>query len=255
MRRQPAVGSVAALLLAAGRGTRMRSVLPKPLVPLVGKPIVQHLVDTLRVVGVESITLVVGYEARQVMAALGPRLGYVHQQQQLGTAHAVKMARSALRRASAGALFVSVGDSPLLTPPTLRRLFRHHRDTGADCTFLTGVFEEPLPYARVIRDARGGVLRCVEQRDATPAEAAVRELFTSHYLFRPPVLWECLEEIAPNPLSGEQYLTDIIAIMLQRGHHLQALPVDDPRELVGLNTQQQVAWAEDVLRARGAGAR
>lgn len=245
-------GRFAALVLAAGKGTRMRSELPKPLVPLRGRPIVDHLGRALRRAGFAPVMLVVGHGAHQVRRTLGSRYRYATQDRQLGTGHAVMVARDPLHHLEPRPehLFVSVGDSPLLREHTLRQLRRLHLDTGADCTFLTGVFQDPLPYARVIRDAEGRLLRCVEERDATPEERAVRELFTSHYLFRFEVLWDRLAAIPRNPSTGEYYLTDIVGLLIRQGASLRSLRVDDPRELVGLNTPEELAWADRVLDER-----
>ncbi len=226
------MSDTAALILAAGRGTRMKSPEPKVLVPLAGKPIALHLLESLEEAGVSDLHVVVGHRADEVRAALGPRYGYVLQERQLGMAHAVEMAR------------------PLLRPGTIRRLLARHRDTGAACTFFTATYEPPPPYARVLRGADGRVLYCVEERDCTAEQTRVRELLTSHYVFRSDALWEHLESVPVHPVTGERYLTDITRSFHAHGLGMQAVPLDDPMELAGLNTLEEVEAAARWLEAR-----
>jgi bifunctional N-acetylglucosamine-1-phosphate-uridyltransferase/glucosamine-1-phosphate-acetyltransferase GlmU-like protein len=240
---------ITALVLAAGRGTRMRSPLPKPLVPLAGRPLVAHLLDAIQEAGISRTVLVVGHGAELVREALGPGHAWALQEPQFGMAHAVEVARDAV--GDAPLVFVSVGDSPLLRAETIRRLLHHHLETRAACSFLTALFPEPPPYARVIRDGEGRLRACVEERDASPEEREVRELLSSHYLFEAESLWSGLPGIRPHPVTGERYLTDILALLLARGARVAPLCVDDWRELVGLNTPEELAWAEGLLAGRG----
>jgi bifunctional N-acetylglucosamine-1-phosphate-uridyltransferase/glucosamine-1-phosphate-acetyltransferase GlmU-like protein len=243
------MSDTAALILAAGRGTRMKSPEPKVLVPLAGKPIALHLLESLEEAGVSDLHVVVGHRADEVRAALGPRYGYVLQERQLGMAHAVEMARASLQ-GKAEHLIVTVGDSPLLRPGTIRRLLARHRDTGAACTFFTATYEPPPPYARVLRGADGRVLYCVEERDCTAEQTRVRELLTSHYVFRSDALWEHLESVPVHPVTGERSLTDITRSFHAHGLGMQAVPLDDPMELAGLNTLEEVEAAARWLEAR-----
>jgi bifunctional N-acetylglucosamine-1-phosphate-uridyltransferase/glucosamine-1-phosphate-acetyltransferase GlmU-like protein len=241
---------IAGLVLAAGRGTRMKSPLPKVLVPLAGQPVIQHLLDHLEAAGIADLTVVVGHRADEVRAALGPRYRYALQAEQRGMAHAVAAARPLLE-GRARHVLVTVGDSPLLRPATVRALLDHHLTSGAACTFLTAVIDPPPPYARVLRDPDGRVRGCVEERDCTPAQAAVRELLTSHYVFAAPALWTWLDAIPPHPVTGERYLTDITGLFDRAGLPLEALPVGDPLELMGLNTLEEVELAARWWEAHG----
>ncbi|MBW2258659.1 MAG: bifunctional UDP-N-acetylglucosamine diphosphorylase/glucosamine-1-phosphate N-acetyltransferase GlmU, partial [Deltaproteobacteria bacterium] len=156
-------------------------------------------------------------------------------------AHAVACARAAV--GDAEQVVVTVGDAPLLRPATLHRMLDHHLHTGADCTFLCAVFPEPLPpYARVVRDADGRVVHCVEERDATAEQRAIRELLTSQYVFAASALWAHLDEVTPHPVTGERYLTDIVPRLLAAGLQVEAVRVEDPTELTGPNTLEEVAW-------------
>jgi len=226
--------------------------LPKVLAPLAGRPIVDHLIDTIRAAKVDDINLVIGHGAEQVRGALGERFGYALQREQLGMAHAVACARELIlaKRPPVEQLVVTVGDSPLLRPQTLRGLLALHEDSGAACSFLSARYEEPPRYARVLRDDRGRVLRCVEQHACNDEQLGVRELLTSHYVFDADALWRHLDAVRPWPGTGERYLTDITGVFSEHGLRMQALPVEDPGELTGLNTPQELAWAEARLAAR-----
>jgi bifunctional UDP-N-acetylglucosamine pyrophosphorylase/glucosamine-1-phosphate N-acetyltransferase len=241
---------IAAVILAAGRGTRMRRPEPKVLVPLLGKPIAQHLLDNLERGGIDDLTLVVGHRADEVRRALGPRYGYVLQEQQLGMAHAVEMARPVLS-GRADHVMVTVGDSPLLRPASVRRLVEHHMATGAACTFFTAHYDPPPPYARVIRDRAGRVRCCIEERDCSPEQRLVRELLTSHYVFEAGALWDHLHEVPVHPVTSERYLTDITRSFERRGMRMEAVVVDDAAELTGLNTVEEVAMAARWLEEHG----
>lgn len=244
------MSDITALILAAGRGTRMKSPLPKVLVPVAGRSIAQRLADNLEAAGVSRLCFVVGHRADEVRAALGPRYDYVLQEQQLGMAHAVEMARATLQGRAAHVL-VTVGDSPLLRPGTIRGLIQRHLDTGAACTFFTATYDPPPPYARVLRGPGGDVLCCVEERDCTPEQTQVHELLTSHYVFRADALWEHLASVPVHPVTGERYLTDITRAFQRYGLSMQAVPVQDAAELTGLNSLEDVAMAEAWLDARG----
>lgn len=235
-----------ALVLAAGKGTRMRSTLPKPLVPVAGVPLVTRLLDALAEAGVRDVVLVVGHGADQVMQAVGPRARYALQPEPRGMAHAVDCAHEAMGEADE--LYVFVGDTALLRPASIRALRDHHRNSGAAASFLTATFAPRLPYARVVRGPDGSVARCVEERDAGPDELPIREYLSSHYLFRAEALWPYLGDIRPHPVTGELYLTDILGLLLEDGQRVEAVSIPDWRELVGPNTPAEVAWAEAVLR-------
>lgn len=239
-----------AIVLAAGRGTRMRSVLPKPLVPLRGKALLLHELDALAEAGVGRVVVVVGHGAEAVRAALPHGVETALQEVRDGTASAVACVRGPAREAPRA--FVLVGDSPLLRAESLRRLFEHHVATGAACSFLTATFpaEGLPPYARVLRGPDGAVRACVEERDCTAEELAIRELLTSHFLFEGPALWRLLPLVPRHPRTGERYLTDLVGLLVAEGQRVEALAIDDWRELVGLNTPEELAWAEGVLGGR-----
>jgi len=243
------MSQVCAVVLAAGKGTRMRSPEPKVLVPVAGRPLVGHLLGALEGAGVRDVVVVIGHRADEVRAALGPRYRYALQSEQRGMAHAVACAREAV--GDAEQVVVTVGDAPLLRAATFARMLDHHGRTDAACTFLTSVYPEPLPpYARVIRDPSGRVVHCVEERSATPEQRQVRELLTSQYVFQAEALWAHLGGVAPHPDTGELYLTDIVPLLIAAGRRVEAVVVDDHTELTGPNTLEEVAWAEARLAER-----
>jgi bifunctional N-acetylglucosamine-1-phosphate-uridyltransferase/glucosamine-1-phosphate-acetyltransferase GlmU-like protein len=238
-----------ALILAAGKGTRMRSELPKPIVPLNGKPIVRHLIDKFHEAGVSDIVLIVGYKSDEIKKTIGEDVYYIEQKDQKGTGHAVLQAKSKIDWMGKD-IFVFVGDSPLVTVHTIRELLAYHHLTNADCTFLTSDFKMQLPYARVIKDSNGNLIRCVEEKNASKKELKVTELLSSHFIFKGEKLFSYLEEIEPDSDNGEYYLTDILDLFLRNNLKVETLTIDHYEELVGLNTPEEVAWAEEILNQR-----
>ena len=245
--QEPGVRDLRAVILAAGKGTRMKSQLPKVLHPLLGRPMVEYVIDACRGAGVDTIYLVVGYGADMVRRALGGDLIYVTQQPQLGTGHAL-MQVAPLLADFRGDLLVVVGDSPLITAELLRRLWQAHRAAEAAATFLSAVFDAPPPYGRVLRDQEGRVLRIVEEADAPPEVAKIREVITSHYCFRAEVVLPLLPKIDNRNAKQEYYLTDIVGILRAEGHKVEAMPVEDNRLVWAVNTQEELAQAERLLR-------
>ncbi len=235
------------LILAAGKGTRMKSELPKPLVPLKGQPIVRYIVDAFRDAEVENVTLVVGYKADMIKNAFGDTVNFVDQVEQKGTAHAILQAENKINWQGKD-VFVFVGDSPLITEDTVARLYEHHKTSGAHCTFLTADFDMDLPYARVVKDENGKLIKCVEEIDATEEELKIRELLSSHFIFKGDSLFKYIHEVKPNPKNGEFYLTDMITILMEKGLKVETFKIDGYEQLVGLNTPEDVAWAESLLK-------
>lgn len=235
----------ALLILAAGKGTRMQSDLPKPLVPMNGMPILGHLLGNSRKSGVAQISVVVGHKAELVREYVGEGIKTPLQEVRDGTAHAVEIAKESVQ--GANNLFVFVGDSPLLTAKSIQRLHQHHQTSGAACTFLTAYFEMKLPYARVIRGENNKVVACIEERDATEEQKQICEYLASHFIFSAELLWKFLPQITPHERTGERYLTDMIPLLIEAGEKVEAVSIENWQELVGLNTPEDVAWAEGLL--------
>ena len=240
---------VAAIILAAGKSTRMKSRLPKPLHPICGLPMTAHVIRACREAGVARIVVVVGHEAETVRAGLGNEVEYALQESPRGTGDAVKAAHELLGDWG-GTVIVLAGDVPLLPGEALMRLLGHHHGTGAAATLLTAELDDPTGYGRVLRDAQGHVARIVEEKDASSAERAVREWNPSLYAFDSQALWQSLERVTPANAQGEYYLTDTIGILAGQGRRIEAVPVGDARVVFGVNNRVELAAVGRLLRER-----
>ena len=238
-----------ALILAAGKGARMKSDLPKPLVPFLGFPIVQYIVDSFVSAGIKEVNLVIGYGADLVRAKIGEDVGYVYQLEQKGTAHAVLQAKDEIAW-EGKSIVVFVGDAPLISADSIMKLAEVHEKNGAACSFLTSFFDLDLPYARVIRNEKGNVTACVEELDATKEQLEIKELMSSHFIFNGEKLFEYLPKILPHKKNGEFYLTDIIQLFIANNLLVQAVSIENYEELVGLNTPEDVVWAENIYQTK-----
>jgi len=232
----------------------MKSDLAKVLHRLCGRPLVDYVVEAARGAGIEKTAVVIGYQADRVREALaGRNVDFVLQAEQKGTGHAVMQAEPLIRDFG-GDLLVLYGDVPLIRPETIRSLLARHRAENNACTMLTTVVEDPGKYGRVIRGADGGVERIVEARDATPRELEVREINPAIYCFDNLRMLDALRQVRPDNDQREYYLTDVIAIMRARGQPVAAVAVEDSREVLGINTRNELKECEDYLdRAREKG--
>lgn len=238
-----------AVILAAGKGTRMKSALPKVLHEIGGKPMVQHVLDAAHIAGANKKVVVVGFGAECVETALGKQAEFVVQKEQLGTGHAVMQAKDFLQDFD-GTVMVLCGDTPLLTGETLKKLFAEHKASAAAATVLTAHMPNPTGYGRVIRDASGQVLKIVEQKDANNRELSVNEINTGIYCFERAALFEALENTNCNNMQGEYYLTDVIGILATAHAKVWAVQVDDYQDTLGINSRMQLAEAEKIVRKR-----
>jgi bifunctional N-acetylglucosamine-1-phosphate-uridyltransferase/glucosamine-1-phosphate-acetyltransferase GlmU-like protein len=238
-----------ALILAAGKGTRMKSDLPKPLVELNKKPIIEYIIAAFENAGINDIGIIVGYKSDLMKSVLNPKYKFIDQPEQKGTAHAVRCAENIIDW-KGNDVFVFVGDSPLISASSIIKLLAHHRKTNADCTLLTSEFTMKLPYARIIRDKNGELLKFVEERNASTEELKITELLSSHFLFKGDSLFGYLEKIKPDARNGEYYLTDIINIFLEKEMKVETVSIPDFEELVGLNTPEDISWAENFLNKK-----
>jgi bifunctional UDP-N-acetylglucosamine pyrophosphorylase/glucosamine-1-phosphate N-acetyltransferase len=245
----------AAIVLAAGKSTRMRSKLPKALHPVCGKPILAHILDALAGAGVNRRVVIVGHEGDTVRKTLDARYGpdallYAEQTVQKGTGHATQMAEPVLA-AHQGIVLVLPGDTPLLSSDSLQRLLETHIAKRASATLLTAVLPHDAgAYGRVLRDADDLVTGIVEARDATPAQLAVREINTSVYAFSAPSLFRALRDLRPDNAQGELYLTDVIKLLRAAGETVAAEVATDPDIVLGVNTRVELAEINTKMRAR-----
>lgn len=241
-----------AVILAAGKGTRMKSELPKVIHQALGKPMVQYSIDAAIEAGAvpADICLVVGHKAEMVKEVIGDSVTYVIQEEQLGTGHAVKCARDFI--GNDGMTMVLCGDTPLITGKTLKRLIEFHKMEGNAITVLTAIAEDPTGYGRIIKDSWGKFVKIVEQKDATLEEQRVDEINSGMYLFDSKILSIALDELKNNNAQGEYYLTDTIEIIKAKGlGEVATMVIDDIDEIKGVNSPEQLAEAEDILIKRG----
>jgi bifunctional UDP-N-acetylglucosamine pyrophosphorylase/glucosamine-1-phosphate N-acetyltransferase len=242
---------VTALVLAAGVGKRMNSDLAKVLHPMAGRPLLAHVLDTLDGLGVGRKVVVIGHQRERVREAFAGRddLEWAVQAEPLGTGHACMMAEPTLGE-FAGTLLVVCGDTPLLTVATLDALIRGHETSGAAVTVLSMRLSDPAGYGRVVRTPDGDdIERIVEEKDATPAERQLDEVNSGIYAFSYPDLAGVLPRLTSTNAQGEYYLTDTVALLRAGGRRAAVVLAGDARELLGINTVEQLAEAETVWRA------
>lgn len=241
---------VDAVVLAAGKGTRMKSDLPKVLHRIADRPLLDHVLDTVEAVGITHTVVVVGHEAGLVEESCQRAgLDFVLQEPQLGTGHAVQVAVDSLRKG--GFCVVLAGDVPLLRSSTLQSLIDGTVSSGAAAVVLTCVVEDAGAYGRVVKDDSGQVLRIVEAKDADEAELAIGEYNTGVFCFRTDLMIEALGSLTTDNQQGEYYLTDTVAYLVNAGQRVAAVATHDPGEVVGINTVDELAAAENILARRG----
>ncbi|WP_317259148.1 bifunctional UDP-N-acetylglucosamine diphosphorylase/glucosamine-1-phosphate N-acetyltransferase GlmU [Paenibacillus sp. J5C2022] len=238
-----------AIILAAGKGKRMKSKLYKVLHPVCGKPMVGHVMDTIRAVACDRSVVVVGHGAEKVQAYLGDEVLYALQAEQLGTGHAARQAEAALE-GEEGTTIVICGDTPLVKASTIEGMLKLHESSGAAATVLTAHFDDPAGYGRVIRGEDGIVKRIVEQKDCSAEETKVQEINTGTYCFDNRKLFAALGKVTNHNAQGEYYLTDVIGLLQEAGDAVQAYCTDDCAEAIGVNDRVALAEAERLMKER-----
>jgi bifunctional UDP-N-acetylglucosamine pyrophosphorylase/glucosamine-1-phosphate N-acetyltransferase len=243
--------NITIVILAAGLGTRMKSRKAKVLHQAGGMTLIEHVAATAASVAPpERVCVVVGHQAELVEAALrGRGVRFALQRDQLGTGHAVAACRE-LAAPLGGDVVVLLGDCPLLSPATIERLVAAQRGSSAAVTVITTVLEDPASYGRIVRAPDGSLSAIVEHKAATPDQLAIREINSGIYCFRGDLLWQHLDEIGTDNPAGEYYLTDLVEILRLRGHSVAPLLIEDPTELLGINTRADLAQVDAIFRAR-----
>ena len=236
------------VVLAAGKGTRMKSAVPKVLHQAAGLPLIEHVLRTADSLAPASIVLIVGHQADEVEASLKwrPGLRFARQEPQLGTGHALLQAEAALAGASGSVVLLS-GDVPLLRPDTLQTLVRRHQETRAAATVLTAVVGDPSGYGRIVRD-EGRISAIVEHKDATAEQRAIGEINSGIYAFDIAPLFGALREIGSANAQGEYYLPDLVQIYRGRGLTVETVTIEDSREIMGVNSRKELADVAEVMR-------
>ncbi|HET7559306.1 MAG TPA: bifunctional UDP-N-acetylglucosamine diphosphorylase/glucosamine-1-phosphate N-acetyltransferase GlmU [Limnochordia bacterium] len=239
----------AAVVLAAGMGTRMKSDTVKVLHPVLGRSMLRRVLDALFEAGVARIVVVVGHQADLVKAQIGADVEYARQAKPLGTAHALMQAVPHLADHQ-GPLVVACGDTPLIQAQTFADLISAHVQAKRGATVLTAELDDPAGYGRIVRDQSGEVLAIVEHKDADPKQRAITEINTGTYCFDGPALFDALKKIRPANAQGEYYLTDALALLRRSGQSVGAQLLPDAGEALGINDRKQLAEATQVLKAR-----
>lgn len=237
------------IILAAGKGTRMKSEIPKVLHPVAGKPAIQYVLDITQSLRSLKTYVVVGHKSEMVKAYLGGSVQVAIQKQLLGTADAVRSVAPFLKGYS-GHILILCGDTPLLDKEIIRRLVTKHLKTKVACTVLTARIPDPGMYGRILRDQNGAISAIREYKDATAEENAINEINVGVYCFRAPLLMETLKKVQLNPNKKEFYLTDIVELLLSKGEGVETLVTDDPNVAFGINTREDLALCESILRQR-----
>ena len=238
-----------AVVLAAGKGKRMKSNLYKVLHPVCGEPMVGHVMDVLESLGVSRSIVVVGHGAEAVQGFLGQRAEYALQEPQLGTGHAVLQTEPLLQNTS-GTTIVICGDTPLVKTETLKQMIDLHVRNGAAATLLSAAYENPNGYGRIVRNEEGTVSAIVEDKDCNEAERHIKEINAGTYCFDNEKLFHALNQVTNDNAQQEYYLTDVIRILKQQGFGIEAYCTDDPDEVIGVNDRVNLAEAERLMQSR-----
>jgi bifunctional UDP-N-acetylglucosamine pyrophosphorylase/glucosamine-1-phosphate N-acetyltransferase len=238
----------AAVILAAGKGVRMMSDLPKVSHPVMGKPMIIHVLEAVKELALDDVFVVVGYKAELVKEECeGFHVTFVEQKEQLGTGHAVSQAAPFIK--GDVVILVLNGDMPLVTPDTLKAFMSfHQKDPSAAATVMTAVLQDAGSYGRIVRDNSGQVVRIVEKKDATPEESLIKEINTGTYCFNSRALFSALNEVKPNNAQKEYYLTDVIGILKGKGSTVLAYKAEDPNEVLGVNTIEEIKNIEGLFK-------
>ena len=238
-----------AIILAAGKGTRMESDLPKVLVPVLGRPMIRYVLDAVREARIRRMLVVVGYRSRLVREELAGESGveFVEQPEQLGTGHAVMMCRPALAEHDGGVLILA-GDSPLTQASSLERLIGEFEQSGPACLIGTAFKDNPTGLGRVIRNSAGEFVQIVEEKDATPDQRAIQEVNMSTYVFRARDLLWALDRLTTENSQKEYYITDCPGILQDDGRLVRAEAALQPCEAMSINTLAELAAVESEMQ-------
>lgn len=240
---------IIALVLAAGKGTRMKSEKSKLVHKIYGKELVKRVVETAKKAGVEDIVTVVGYKKEQVQIVLGDTVKYAYQEEMLGTGHAVMQAEEYLKDKK-GKVVILNGDVPILRPETIKKFIQKSINHKEAATVLTAIYNNPTGYGRIIRDIGGGITGIVEEKDATEEQKKIQEINAGIYCFDIQALLKALKKIEPNNAQNEYYLTDVVKIMNEEGLKTGAFIVRDNTEILGVNDKVQLELLTKILKLR-----
>lgn len=238
-----------AVILAAGKGVRMRSHIPKVIHRVAGVPMIKHVVNAVSQAGIDKITLVVGQQSELIKDIFaGQEINYAVQAEQLGTGHALLQASSQVEHDDI--VLVVAGDTPLLQAKTLQQLIAHHRNTQAVATVLSTIIDEPYGYGRIVREESGQLARIVEEKDASPEEKRIFEINSGMYCLQVKEAFATLQKLGASNAQGEYYLTDILEIIKNNGQKVEVFLTEARDDIYGINNREQLARAEKIMRQR-----
>lgn len=240
------IRDIRAIILAAGKGVRMNSDIPKVLHPLRGKPIILHVIDSLRGAGIDEIIIVVGYKGDMLIEVIGNSVDYVWQYEQLGTGHAVSQTEKALGDFS-GSVLLACGDAPLIRSETFKRMIVESEKGDTKAVVLAMIQKKPDGYGRIIKDEKGHVKRIVEDKDASSEERQIIDVNTGTYIFEKDSLFSSLRILDKNNAQGEYYLTDAIEQISSSGYSVRSVTIDNPIEGSGINSKQELQMLEKYM--------
>ena len=243
------MANLTAVILAAGKGTRMKSKLPKVLHKVGGHPMLEHVMDAAEAAGCRDNVVVIGHGAELVRELVGDRARIALQAEQLGTGHAVLQAADTLKDFT-GTVMILCGDTPLLEAEELEKFYAEHVKSGAAATVMSALMDDPFGYGRILRDDNGDVAGIVEQKDATEEQKQIKEINTGNYCVEAPLLFEVLRTLGNNNAQGEYYLTDVLAKLRAMGKKVGGVITADSEMIMGVNSRRQLAEAESVMRRR-----
>lgn len=238
-----------AIVLAAGKGKRLHSEqfnLPKVLREANGKPLIGHVLEHIDFIAKNDTVIVVGYMKEKVVEKVGNEYKYSVQDEQKGTGHAVMCAKEQFDGYD-GDVLILYGDMPLVKKQTYQAIIDKHIESGADCTLLTAIVDDPPAYGRIIRDEDGGVCGIVEDKDCDALQKQIKEVNVGIYVFKSKLLFESLKELKSNNAQNEYYLTDMPMILLKKGKKIETYSINNSTEMYGVNTQEDLEFCEKEL--------
>lgn len=239
-----------AVIMAAGQGKRINAKdLPKVLYPVCGRPMLRYVYDAIKSVA-DEVIIITGFQGEKVEAEMkGEKVRFAHQAEQSGTAHAVARAEKILKGKD-GIVLITNGDGPLFSTRTFRELASRITEDGYTLAVESAIEDDHSTYGRVLRDGKGRVIGIREAKDATPEELKIREKNPGIYAVKNDWLWGALKKISKSKFSGEYYITDLVEIAIREGKSVEAIPMQDPREIKGVNTIEELHEVEGILGCR-----